>query len=264
MKPSTQSLPVLSLLSLTLLANATGTVSAATTIFNDTFTDGDRINGADTQDINWHQVGGTTLSVGNDAVIGAGNALIANTSSTFNRIVGEFGSITIGIGETLQLSFTMRYTDVPDNTINGFRFGIYNNGGSPFTADGQTGANENNNYGYGAYTNAGLASATGTRVASEAAGSAMLSGSSPSGFAAFGTAGESFSWGTASAHSIIYSITRLGDGTLDLFSSIDGGTAASGNIAAIDGDYIFHEIAFGHPANNEDYVIDNVKLQLIP
>ena len=254
------------LLVLSALVLAPGISRAATTVVSDAFDDGGRTNGADANDIQWYAGrNNVALSVAPDAGIGGGNALQVDSSTTFPRVVGLFDSgVTIGVGETLELTFDLRFTATPSTGSALLRVGIFNNGGTAITGDQDPGGNQNDDFGYGFSTNPGLASAGGTSVAWEEAGNSILGGSSPAGLSATGTAGESIDWGVAS-HSAVFRITRLADGSLDLSASIDGGTAATGNIASpINGSYTFHEVGFGEGGMNADFALDNVRVAIVP
>ncbi|QTN32678.1 PEP-CTERM sorting domain-containing protein [Akkermansiaceae bacterium] len=251
------------LISMTLGA---GISQAATTVFSDTFSDGDRTDGADLDDIQWYAGrNNVALSVGADAGIGTGDALLVNSSTTFSRVVGLFGSaVTIGVGETLRLSFDMRFQTTPGTGSGLLRIGIFNNGGTAITGDEDPGANQNNHFGYGFSTNPGAVLAGGTTVTTEEAGNSILGGSNPGGFSSTGSAGASIEWGTT-VHNGVFSITRLADGSMDLSARIDGGTAATANIAApINSSYTFHEVAFGQGNMNIDFALDNVELSIVP
>ena len=243
----------------------TGISQAATTVFFDPFTDGSRTNGADANDIQWFTGrNNIALSVGADAGIGTGNALLVNSSTTFSRIVGVMGSgVTIAVGETLQLSFDMRFTETPDAGSGFLRVGIFNSASTAVTVDQDVGSFQNDDFGYGFSTNPGAALAGGTSIATEEANNSILGGSNPGGFNSTGVAGASINWGTT-VHTAVFSITRLANGSLDLSSSIDGGAAATANVAAINGSYTFDEVAFGQGGMNADLALDNVALTIVP
>ena len=229
----------------------------------DNFDDGDRADGLDPLDIAWFAGrSNVAVSVADDAVIGGGNALFNDNSTSFSRIIGVLGSpITIEEGETLEFTFDLRYLTEPATGGNLIRFGIYNDGGTPWTGD-NTGV-QSDDFGYGVFGSAATNAEDGMRVASETAGNSILGGASPGGLAGIGTPGASIAWGTT-PHSALFSITRLADGSLDLLSSVDGGTPATANVAPpINDNYTFHEIAIGQGNSNRDLSIDNIRLTLL-
>jgi hypothetical protein len=265
MKPSIILFRIVLVLSLTL------SVSHATTILyvDDSFTDGGATNGADANDIAWYvnNSTGAFSSVGDDTVIGTGNALKMNATQTFRKFIGVFGAtITILQGETLQLSFDYRFHETA-NLSNGLRFGLFNNGGT--SASGDNLPNDNDNLGYGSVTNPGASSTTGTRVAYEAAGDAVLGGVAPGNLVVFGPSGVSVDSGTATKGSVLFTITRNLDDSMFISSSINGQTAASGTVASPATspeflNYSFREVAIGVGGTAADFSFDNVLIQVVP
>ena len=243
--------------------------AGATTVVLDTFTDGARTNGSDALDINWYNIRtNVALSVASDAVINKGNALQVNNSTTFNRFAGVFNTpITLLSGQTLELSFTYRFVDSPTSLGDGFRVGLYNNGGTPFIADNSdSSALEADDSGYGLGINPGLDSATGISIRQEAAGNSILGGASPGNFGsvAGASSGASVNSGNTASHSAFFSITRNPDGSLSMLGSIDGGTAATATTGTTPLTYTFHHIALGQGNLNLDYAIDDFRIDVIP
>lgn len=239
--------------------------NAANVILNDPFTDGGRTNGSDTLDTAWFlssTASSTTLTVTNDTVINSGNAMRLNTTVNFRRFFGAFDSaITIAQGETLQLSFEYRFHETA-NGVNFFRFGLYNNGGTPTTADGSP--NDNNDFGYASSTNPGADAANGTIVQSENSGDAVLGGSAPGALITVGTAGASVDVGTSLPGSAVFSVTRNLDDSITLSSSINGQSAATGTITTSPLTYTFHQVAIGLGGASSDFSVDNVNVSVIP
>jgi len=123
-------------------------VAGAQVFMNDTFTDGGRTDGADTQDVAWYTTSGGTLSVANNAILGTGNALTfnprtidVNASPKYQqRIVGQFGSTATltNAGDWIKLSFNITVdTNNPLATasIRTLRFGLFNSNATTFAAD---------------------------------------------------------------------------------------------------------------------------------
>jgi hypothetical protein len=263
--------PSIHLSRLALVFSLTLSASHATTVLyvDDPFTDGGATNGADAKDIAWYvnNTTGASSSVAVDAVIGTGNALRMTATQSFRKFIGVFGaSVTILQGETLQLSFDYRFHETA-NLANGLRFGLFNNGGTSATADNAAG--DSDNFGYGGATNPGATSTTGTRVAYEAAGDAVLGGTAPGALVFFGSSGDSVDSGTISKGTVFFSITRNLDDSISLSSSINGQTAASGTLASPATspeflNYGFNEVAIGVGGTAADFSIDNVLVQVVP
>lgn len=94
----------------------------AGTIIDDPFTDGGVTDGADPLDTAWS--GSATLSVANDATIGSGNAMVVDTTGTFQSALTDFGTITLSEDrEKLKLEFEINFTTV-QNSNAGFRTGF--------------------------------------------------------------------------------------------------------------------------------------------
>lgn len=259
---------------LALISSLTLSASHAASVIyvNDPFTDGGASNGADAQDIAWYVNNSTNASssVENDTVINTGNALkmtTATTTATFRKFIGVIGStISILQGETLQLSFEYRY-HAAANLGNGLRFGLFNTGTN--SASGDNLPSDNDNFGYAGVTNPGLDSATGTRVAYEAAFDAVLGGTAPGALVSFGPSGASVNSGTTSKGSVLFSITRNLDDSIFLSTSINGQAAASGTLVSPASgseflNYEFNEVAIGNGGTSANFSIDNVLIQVIP
>lgn len=241
--------------------------ASAAVIVQDGFTDGGRTNGADPLDLPWYQGTGGTLSVADDPAgtgFGAGNALFFDSGGTFRRFLGVFDTpITIAPGETLNLSFDYRFPAAPASTGGNFRFGLYNDGGTPLTADTTSSSARTNDFGYAVTTNPGSAAANGTSITKEAAGDDILGGSSPGGLVTFGTAGGSVASGTT-PHTATLSVSRNLAGTALSFSGqLDNAAIFSGTDNS-PSTFTFHEFALGSGGVEIDFAIDNVIINVVP
>jgi len=107
----------------------------ATVLVSDPFTDGGRTNGADALDIAWWQTGGTgplaMFAVQNDPSTSS-NALFRDPNGGFSSFIGFFGATaqSLAVGDSISLSFDVRFTTLPPATNNTFRFGLYNSQGT--------------------------------------------------------------------------------------------------------------------------------------
>src|SRR6186713_1578846 len=153
----------------------------AATIVSDPFTDGSRSNatGGDTQGLVWYLAQSTgSLSVAVDAGIGSGNALLFTPASQGQKIVTNFPPVTLlNGGESLSLTFDLRYDAAPVNQSGGLRLGLFDSKGTRTTSDG--GSNRTDDVGYVMMINPAV-NGTSMTVASEASGNDILGGASPS------------------------------------------------------------------------------------
>jgi len=116
----------------------------AAVLVNDPFTDGDRTNGADALDINWWQLGGGgSLAVQNDP--STSSSALLRTAGGFSAFIGFFGATaqSLEVGDSISLSFDVRFTTLPANVNNAFRFGLFNSQGTQ-QADDNFGSAINN------------------------------------------------------------------------------------------------------------------------
>lgn len=130
----------------------------ATVLVSDPFTDGGRTNGADALDIAWWQTGGTgplaMFAVQNDPSTSS-NALFRDPNGGFSSFIGFFGATaqSLAVGDSISLSLDVRFTTLPANQNNAFRFGLYNSQGTQQADDfgGNSGNNFNNRLGDAGY-----------------------------------------------------------------------------------------------------------------
>lgn len=245
--------------------------AGAVVIVNDDFEDGLADDAGNAFDLSWGPASNaTTLSVDNAATApGTGNYLQVNNTSNFGAFRGTLPNnprLSISIGETLNLSFSLFYNTAPASTGNGLRFGLLN------SAD----------------NGIGVVAGTGTNTAIELKGDfdatdpTVFGGSNAFNLSNHSGAGDSRTNGTMSSgltdgviYSVLYTITRTTADTLTASSSINGGTATVtdfNNTPDTDGtqgnDYITDftngaiYIRSGSQAAN--YRIDNVFLEVVP
>ncbi len=221
--------------------------AGAANIVSDPFTDGSRSNatGGDAAGLVYF-LGQSTgaLAVADDPGIGAGNALKFTPASSGQKFVANFPPITLlNGGETLQVTFDLRYDAAPTSQSGGLRMGIFDTKQTQTTSDG--GGNRTDDEGYVIMTNPASA-ATATTVAAEASGNDILGGASPSFPANFGSAGTSLNWGVTK-HRVTLTLARQASGDLLVSAQLDSGTVASGTVpAAAVLTYRFDEFAIAH------------------
>ena len=108
------------------------TPTMAVTVFSDDFTDGNR-------DGWWKVTASSNLIlevIDDSAGIGSGNALsfTNNSSNTARAVVANFGDVTLSANEFIRMSFEGRAGSA-DESADDFRFGLFNNQGTPLTSD---------------------------------------------------------------------------------------------------------------------------------
>jgi hypothetical protein len=111
--------------------------SLGATLLNDSFTDGERSNGADAADGDWWQLQGATLTVSSAAPnFGTGNALVGTVgSNSVNRIGVMFASTQLSsVGASLSVSFDYMTTATTSQTF-APAFGFYNSNGTSIGSD---------------------------------------------------------------------------------------------------------------------------------
>lgn len=113
-------------------------------IVSDGFDDGGRTEGTDPLDIAWYRAVNTgSLNVFFDSGAMNSNVLRFTPDTTFVAVVGVLPS-TFSLdntGDYIELSFDFRYPSTPSNQTSGLRWGIYNDAGTPATADDSSAAN---------------------------------------------------------------------------------------------------------------------------
>ncbi len=130
---------------LAIMVPAIPAVASPIILVEDSFTDGDRTDGADPLDVAWYKVeegapGDQTLTVQNDdAGIGGGNALAVTHTATDNRrgMLANFSEVTLAtFGDSISLSFDFRLLNNPlTNSKEDFRFGLLNSNGTVQDSD---------------------------------------------------------------------------------------------------------------------------------
>jgi hypothetical protein len=109
-----------------LLLSLLAPAAMANLLVVDPFDDGGVTDGADPLDAAWGSNSGS-LAVVSDAIIGSGNALEFTPGGTFRWTSAPIAAapLTLGVGDSLSLSFTGRYSTDPGTGAGAFRFGFY-------------------------------------------------------------------------------------------------------------------------------------------
>lgn len=245
-------------------------VSAAPFV-TDPFADGNHTAPtADPGSLVWYRTAstaGSTLAVIDDtSVVPSSKALSLSTTSTFRGFLAFFPAKTPAVGQTLSLQFDFRFTALPINNSNGFRFGIFDSGGTQQTADANNATREGDR-GYGIWTNPGL-NGTSTRLFVESggpvgSGADILGGATPYELRGVGSNGSSFDCGDTARHTALLRITPQANGNVFLEARIDNGTTAVGTVTAVaDRFTTFDTIAFANGGVTQSFLIDNVTVTL--
>ncbi len=256
---------------------ASAVVAWGVVVVNDPFTDGNRSNttGGDTAGLVWFQgqPSPATLTVVDDSAgIGSGNAVkLTPDSGNFRKFLGFFNTQTLAAtGDTLRLNFNYRFATAPTTASAGLRFGFYNSNATKQSSDGfgtttPPATTRNDDKGYLASANAGVAPTLPTAVNREAAGDDILGGSAPGNVVVLNSTGGTVASGTASHHAR-FEITRLANGDLQLSAQIDNLAPATGieSIASVTA-YAFDEIAIGlsGTGNQAPLLVDTVLVEFI-
>lgn len=245
--------------------------ASAQVLISDDFTDGDRTTNA-----GWFLAAGTggiTVGVADDSAgIGGGNALdVTMTTDSTRPIAAQFPDTTLANdGDTLSFSFTVRVTESPIDPSDGgavtgdsdrrFRFGLYNNGGTPVVMDSNSSAMlGDDDVGYYAQIDIGTAAGNSYTAAGDQM-DGLLSGSNVS----LGATSTDPLAIDNTARQLGLALTRNGD-VLDVAISFDGnvvqtGAASVADIATFGLPFTFNQVALGTSNASLDYRIDDVNV----
>lgn len=226
------------------------TVERRINIFDDTFASSGATGGDDANDPNdtaWGNTnGGVTLTVGNNAAIGSGDALSVVSSGRFKNILTSFTDVELGIGDKLIASFDATLTAV-ENSGSGFRFGLYDDPSSAVS-----------NEGYFVAVGTGTSNGLVTAKDPSTGGSLFGGGGTPT-----LASDPSFNLDESLAHYYEWVVTRTGDDSALLELFMDGVLVQT----AVDSSGAFDQFgAFGFATGgvSTDFVIDNVVIDFVP
>lgn len=203
----------------------------------------------------WTRITGNSFTYSTPSVnmqTGTANALTATIGAgvTFQGMIGTMpASTTIGIGETLTLSFIGQYTEAPGDVGGGLRFGFisaYNN---------STNANADNAIGVQSGTGANntLSLNRDTTPNSGPLGGATALIATTTGSQNIGT----------SVYTASFAITRTDTSTYNYLGTVNGSTvsAIGETVGGFDN---YNAIAIVNGNTAADFRIDNVSVSLIP
>lgn len=209
--------------------------------------------------------GGYSASIGNDATFNSSVLQHVDTiATTGNAIIGvlPLPIVLANTNDFITLSFQFRYLNIGTATANaaGFRFGIWGDGGTTVTANGQTAVSDNDS---GYYVQTGVGTGTpgsGNLFYNEAGGTSPIGGGGDR-VAVNTTAGNGVAINDGNIHSATFTITRTNATTVSLSVSYDGAAAFIGNSTS-NIRTAFNEIAFndGFVTSPVHFAIDNVQV----
>lgn len=247
--------------------------SSATTIFNDTFTDGGRTNGADAQDVAWYE---TTTAVNSSILTSGGSLLTGNTltvdGANFQGITAPFSMTNLSLGQTLTVTLDFRLIST-QNLGNGIRIGFANSASNPYTADGNPDSGTVaalSHFGY--FAGVGIGTDNSLSVQQDAGADTTSGFSNGSGIGGIGTSSTAQGFDNGVNQSILFSITRTAAGaslTSQVFGAVGStGTPVTQVLDQVDttSPYFSFDYLSVRIGNNNaiDYNIDNVHVTLIP
>jgi uncharacterized repeat protein (TIGR01451 family)/fimbrial isopeptide formation D2 family protein len=250
-------------------ALATGTLT--TVYLNDTANDTTVTDGDGTEGIWRPAQTGLAVSVPGgtnnpDELIASGDSYRIVPGGNNRAAVVTFGAntttpdaaATLAVGESLRLSFDFRFESVVNSSQN-FRFGIYNNGGTPGSATDAASVYDNDR-GYGVQLRTGSASANTSRffVESGAVNSTMMNGSDVEQLATF-----SFNINDTNAHNATFELVRTSATQMLLRVYVDGALVSSAThneSVARPLVTTFHEAVFGVGGSSFNFRLDNVSV----
>ncbi|MCH8513978.1 MAG: hypothetical protein LAT83_20315, partial [Kiritimatiellae bacterium] len=225
---------------LTLLLLSTFASLQASMIFADNFESAtnsnlNNNNNVVTSNLTWYSALGLgrVRAVEDTVLGGAGNtALEMFSPDTFRRMSGQFTATTLSatVGEALQLSFDMRFTEAPASNIYGFRFGLFNSNGTLMTQSNPNGNSQptvqDDDFGYYIRMATGPATAT-TELIREPAGNNPLGGPVVPGEAILTNSATPTRIEDQLVHNFVFTLTRLSGGDIGLSVLMDGNLIGS-------------------------------------
>ena len=236
--------------------------SAAPLALTDPFTDGSQVGGSDNSGIAWYDRStNSALSVGNDTVIGTGNALVwTPKDSTVNSrgFTGVLSGLTLNldnIGDSAKFTFDFHFFTVPQASSFGLTFGFYNSNGSIVAADDSV--NQDNDFGY--RTDFGTGATSGIAIGKEAnvGGGGTGTGTTDTAALTLQPGSVPVNINDAAKHSASFNLERTSGG-IEVTVGFDGQTV--GTATSVSQLYTsFDEIVFSQGSATK-YAIDNVVL----
>jgi hypothetical protein len=198
----------------------------------------------------------TDFAVLNDADMG--NALDFSDSGQ-KLLSGSLGAITLGnaVGDTLSYSFQFRIPAESGSDNIGFRFGIFNDNGTPVTAPFSSGiAAANDDYGYSAYLGVGTNYLTVYHETNIGSGTLSNDVTDDTRLASTATAPDI---SDDNAHTAMFTLTEEAGGKVNVAFSVDGTTYFSGLDTNPTPVTSFNDIQFWEH-DNLDFRINNIQI----
>jgi hypothetical protein len=248
-------------------------------IVDDSWADGGRNNGADALDTDWYS---STSSNANSIEVGAG--FLGMVTGTSGRgIHGTFASQSLAIGDTLTATFT--FTTPATVTTSGagganFRLGLFDTTGHTLAQDIQSpSALYTNLNGYMMdYDVSPTTSSTNIqfRQRSAVGSTALLSATGD--YTSIGSGGGSYTIAANTTYTGVFSLTRTGAGSLDLYGALYQGASLLSSTTVSDVSGIVNNIGLlafhanssifgsssivGAADNGIDF--SNIKIEIVP
>jgi hypothetical protein len=229
--------------------------AAATAIFSDDFTDGNRTG--------WYYTNGPTVSVTDGTMV----VSTTSTSTTiFRRIAGEFTDQSLtAVGDKITLSLDFKLTDITvANVSRAFRFGLFTTNGTSQTVDSTTTAeatvtNLSDDKGY--FVGIGQGTGTSALLREDGVGASFMAGTDTAYLPASSATPNitDTNW-----HTAVLTITKDTASTVFLEFNLDGGAIDLSNGGSTTVYTTFDEIGFSNGAYNTDFVVDNIVVDFAP
>ena len=207
--------------------------------------------------------GNITVATADDPTLGTGNALMV-TANSGRSVAATFADTALADGDSISLSFDLRLAGTIPASDRGFRFGLYNNGGTAITADTAGTAQSDDDSGYIVRLDTGTATTNSVAQISGDPAATLLGGTLPGVNGSSDLAGYALT--TTDAHSAVFTIARSGD-TLALTFQLDALAPIVGSTTVGDDSFTtttFNEFAIGSNANGLSFNIDNVVVSNTP
>ena len=240
------------------MTGALATPAPAESLLKEGFDDGKRDG--------WHLTSGGEATVADDPKLGSGNALFLAThaGSSQRRILANFKPVELAkAGDAIVLRFDYRIVGSADavrgtgDADGGFRFGLFDSGGTLQTADAAGGSSgeAGDDVGYLAMTSVGVRNRA--RLVEEKAEDPYFMGGTDLTFLktddAFGGITD------ALEHSAVFTIRRLSSTAIGLELVVDGKASIRAEVA--DGLRTrFDEVGFAASHRAADFAIDNIEV----
>ncbi len=218
---------------------------------------------ANSELLNWYQGGGTSdLSFQTDSALYSGNAL-DNAGTNDHTVSGQFPTPAV-LGNQVgdEVTFSFQFVIPNPGTVNSgndFRFGIFNDNGTPVTAPFSSGYTAtNDDFGYSGYLGVGTNFTTVFSETNEGSGILVYDQNYDYRLDSTSTNAPDISDGLV--HSVLMTMTNAGSGQVNVALAVDGTTLYSGLDTNPDPTTTFNEIDIWEHSQTLDYRILNVQV----